>query len=193
MAQAQLASESVRKGWVAVAMGVVLAGSLALAWGVSSSEPGFTSLPVPETWEVQEVPMSVPLRPAAMWADPERPSRQLISGYLQVESRVTDLPAVLGETVDILSPLAAAPSPTRDQVDVITTPRVVGARYRGIGEGQNGRVGQHLITVLTSREGRFTRFLVLYLQDEFPADRPDILQENQRLMDELWSSSTVVP
>lgn len=193
MAQPRLASESARKAWVAVAMGVVLAGSLALAWGFSSSESAFASLPVPASWEKRDVPPGVPLRPVFSWVDPDRPSRQLVAGYLQTRRAQTDLPAILGEAVDVLAPVASAPSPTRNQVDRMATRQLVGARYRGIGEGRNGTVGQHLVTVLTSRQGRFTRFLVLYLQDEFPADRPDILQENQKLMDELWSSSTMLP
>ncbi|MFW6337204.1 MAG: hypothetical protein ACOC3G_08755, partial [Phycisphaeraceae bacterium] len=184
---------SARKAWVAVAMGVVLAGSLALAWGFSSSQSALASLPAPDAWEQRDVPSSVPLRPVSWWTDPERPSRQLVAGYIQVRPPQTDLRVVLAKAVEQLNPLADAPTPTRDQVDGIATQRIVGARYRGIGEGRDGTVGQHLVTVLTSREGRFTRFLVLYLQDEFPADRPDILQENQRLMDELWSSSTMLP
>lgn len=193
MVKARLASESARKGVVAAVMAVVLAGSLGLAWGVSSSGPAFESLPVPESWEEGSIPADVPLRPAASWVDPERPSRRLVAGFIQVRSPQKDLPAVLGKVVEELSPVAEAASPTRDQVDVMTTRRLVAVRYRGIGEGSNGRVGQHLVTVLTNKEGRFTRFLVLYLQDEFPADRPEILQANRQLMDELWSSTTMLP
>lgn len=193
MAQAQNASESARKGVVAAVMGVVLAGSLGLAWGVSSSGPAFNSLPVPESWQEGSIPPSVPLRPASSWFDPERPSRRLVAGFLRVRSPRKDLPAVLRKVVEELSPVAEAASPTEDQVDVMTTRRLVAVRYRGLGEGRNGRVGQHLVTVLTNKEGRFTRFLVLYLQDEFPADRPEIFQANRQLMDELWSSTAMLP
>lgn len=174
-------------------MAVVLAGSLGLSLVVSASGPSFSSLPVPPSWEQRPVPSSVPLRPASSWVDPERPSRRLIAGFMRTRQPTTDLPGVLGETVQALVPLADAPAPTEDQVDVLQTRRLVAARYRGVGEGRNATVGQHLVMVLTNRQGRFTRFFVLYLQDEVPANRPQRLQQNQQLLNELWSTPTVLP
>jgi hypothetical protein len=191
MSKQRFESDAARKRVVAVVMAAVLACSLGLS--LAMTQPAFSSLPVPEAWEEQPVPASVPLRPVKSWVDPERPSRRLVAGFLQTRSPGTDLPAVLGKAVQALSPVADAPSATRDQIDVLQTRRLAGARYRGLGEGRNGRVGQHLVTVLTSRQGSFTRFLVLYLQEEIPEDQPELLQENQQFMDRLWSTATVLP
>ena len=173
-------------------MAVVLLATLALAYATSRTTGAgspLASLPVPEGWEKQSY-TSAELRmtPAWRWRDPSRPERSLIAGSLRTRVAVGDPVRVLDEITTPLLRSVDGAGRTRGEVDRFRTNAAVGARYRGVGPRDDGRIGQYLVTVLTPLNGDGRRHVVLFLHDAFADDDAQAMKDNAQLMSRLWSS-----